>query len=661
MKSSNLSLILSAALGAAALDTALALAPWAEHWREAAPVLRLVPYTLIATIAGALVAAAAGWVLAARSGGRFTRSQTIAAACGGYLAAFAVLRWFGPPDSALLQTPNLWKPALAGAVGLAVGFVALGRPRVEAAMRVAGLALCGGAVLLWAAVYRLELPLTQTSGALVLAAATALIGMALIGAALGRVSIRTMAGATALVTATLALTGVWAGSWLSSYFMAVERPPAQSVADRPKIILISVDTLRRDALSIYNPRAETPHMDSLGADATVYDSAYSSQSWTLPSVASFLTGLPARTMELTGGNWRLPEAVTTLAERLSGDGYRTAAAVDNYWLRHQAGLSRGFQEYAAFPHDLRSLGARIETRMRPRLTTQLTDLAVRWMDRRRDESFFFWIHYFDPHNPYDAPADLTPAGRAPPGAMFPYDSVDFQGDWNRRNRRGESPEAASAELIDWYRELYRSEVRYVDREIGKLLRFLRSADIYDDALIVLVSDHGEQFWEHEKFGHGYSVADHTVRVPLLVKQPGGRGAGRVSTPVSTTRVFDDVLDVAGVGGEEACKRPASVGGGPVLIKSEVSEGVVDAIVDGRTKAIRPEGGGELKAYDLDADPGEHRPLDLSEERAAELTALLDMRLHEAAELRACLGLVEEAPEAMDPSLIERLKGLGYLQ
>ncbi|MGH7897931.1 MAG: sulfatase, partial [Candidatus Binatia bacterium] len=306
--------------------------------------------------------------------------------------------------------------------------------------------------------------------------------------------------------------------------IASMRPPSLAPAaetDRShgiaRVVLISIDTLRADSLSCYGGRGNvTPSYDALAADGVRFTNAVSPAPWTLPAVASIMTGLPPSAHTATDYSSRLPDSVRTLAERLREQGYATAAVVNNYFVGSEVNLAQGFDEFREFPkHTLgRSVGARLLRRSLPEWfredasTAELSRLAVEWLEGHAERDFFLWVHYYDPHEPYDPPKQFRPPPPAPPRIGW------------RLRALGQIHLGLlqpTAEEMAWIRKLYDAEVRYVDQGVGEIVAALKRLGLYDGSLILVVSDHGEEFWEHGRIGHGHTLYQEVLRVPLIVK------------------------------------------------------------------------------------------------------------------------------------------------
>ncbi len=315
----------------------------------------------------------------------------------------------------------------------------------------------------------------------------------------------------------------------------VDAPRAASARSVSKVLLLVVDTLRPDFLSCYREgAAPTPHLDALAADGILFENARSPAPWTLPAMASLMTGVSPDVHQLVDLRVRLPRALPTLAERMKHAGYRTAGIVHNPLLGPGLGMKRGFDEYVFFPRrDVSTplstwmkglFEVRSETRPEPGDAQQITSIACEWIAAHRDEDFFLWLHYFDPHYPYEPPAAHRPEG-PPPAAP---DGAPFQ-PFEVRAGRMVLDDVSRAKVREWYA----AEVAYVDECIGRLVRFLRDAGLYDESLLVFTSDHGEEFWEHGSVEHGQSLYDELLRVPLLIKPPRATESRRLHHSVST--------------------------------------------------------------------------------------------------------------------------------
>jgi arylsulfatase A-like enzyme len=446
-----------------------------------------------------------------------------------------------------------------------------------------------------------------------------------------------------------------------------------SVRTPKRIVLITVDTLRADALSAYRSNApRTAAIDRLADDGMVFEHAVAPAPWTLPSLTSILTGLSPEAHQATGFTSRVSASITTLAESLSAHGYYTTAIVHNDLLNPMNGLSQGFAEYTSLYEQwfANALGMRTLQTLAPAWfppaswpsNDDQTRLVEKWLASNRDRNFFLWVHYFDPHAPYAPPREYRVAEPlATIGPSFEGQKTAAQGFF--------VPSVPEREAI---RSLYDGEVRYVDANIGRVVATLQQLRLYDDALIVFTSDHGEEFWEHGRVGHGHSVYDELLRVPLIVKLPGAAERGRTAAAVSTASVTPTILDVSGIrydaGNVSAPSlRPLIDPAAGIYQPQPVVSGA--QIIFDRREAVLFDGfkyivstvDGHEELFDLQADPGErHSMAHSAPERLAQAHRLLEAHSAAAAGLRKRLRIEEGAIQA-DEDTVRRLRSLGYLK
>jgi arylsulfatase A-like enzyme len=440
-----------------------------------------------------------------------------------------------------------------------------------------------------------------------------------------------------------------------------------------RIILLTVDTLRADALSSYRPKApRTSAIDRLAGDGVVFDHALAPAPWTLPSLTSILSGLLPAAHQTTGFTSGVSRNITTVAEYLSERGYQTAAFVHNDLLNPLNGLSQGFGDYHTLyePWFADSLGMRTLQTLAPAWfppstwpsNDDETRLVEGWLESNRDRNFFLWVHYFDPHAPYTPPREYWTAEPLPSiGPSFEGQKTAMQGFF--------VPSVQEREAI---RSLYDGEVRYIDANIERVLGTLKRLHLYDDSLIVFTSDHGEEFWEHGRLGHGHSLYDELLRVPLIVKLPGSKQRGRTAVAVSTASVTPTILDASGIRYDAG---NVSVPSLLPLIDSAAGTYTEFPIVSGaqimfdRREAVFFEGykyivsavDGKEELFDLSADPREQNSVAaLAAGRIEQAHRLLQAHSASAASLRKRLRIEEGAIQA-DEDTVRRLRTLGYLK
>ncbi|TDI23442.1 MAG: tetratricopeptide repeat protein [Acidobacteria bacterium] len=402
------------------------------------------------------------------------------------------------------------------------------------------------------------------------------------------------------------------------------------------LLLITVDTLRADALGAYgDDHGATPRLDELAAGGVRFESAFAHATMTLPSHASILTGqYPFAHGVRDNGAFRLDDSRLTLAEVLHDAGYATAAFVGAFVLDRRFGLGQGFDHY---DDDYGASDQADDFHFVERRADQVLAPATTWVEQQ-DGRWFAWVHLFDPHVPYEAPD--------PFGARFPD-------------------------------EPYRGEVAYVDQALGDALDRLAETGALDDTLIVLTADHGESLGEHGERTHGVFAYNATLRVPLIMAAGQALEPGVFAAPVGHVDIVPSVLELLGVeipdtaqgrsllaySSPTAINEPRPRPGGSALYFESLNGYLTQnlapltGIVEGDYKFIElplPE------LYNLAEDPAEQHNLYL--EQPATATALRAT----LADLQAAAGagsddpLGDLRPAAMDAATRSRLEALGYL-
>lgn len=411
-----------------------------------------------------------------------------------------------------------------------------------------------------------------------------------------------------------------AGILAISLFASCGRQSIGSPSATMPVILISIDTLRSDHLPVYGYKGvATPAIDALRADSILYERAYSHVPMTLPSHVTILTGmLPADSGIRDNVGNRLSSSVPTLAELLKKNGYATGAAVSAFVLRHETGVSHGFDffEDSTKPVAAETVLGRIQ-----RPGGETLKAALPWLDAQGARPFFFFFHLYDPHTPYE-----------PPEPFFSR-----------------------------YPNHYDGEIAYSDSVIGDLIADLKRKDLYDKSLIILLSDHGEGLNEHGEEEHGMFLYRESLQVPLLVKLPKSRRGGTsVKTPVGLVDVFPTILDRTATPPPQTGHRPGQSllsyldGGAPQPVYSETlyprlhfGWSDMHSLIDGKDHFIRAP---QPELYNLAADPSELKNLVADDRRTY-------VRMRAAIE-----PFVKEltGPLGYDPEEAAKLAALGYV-
>jgi arylsulfatase A-like enzyme len=481
-------------------------------------------------------------------------------------------------------------------------------------------------------------------------------------------------------------------------------PRAAAGRSKPDVTLIVIDTLRADRLSCYgNARPTSPVVDAIAAGGTRFDDCVSQAPWTRPSMASLHTGLFPSTHGCNDLRDALPPEAFTLAEAMKAAGYVTAGfsanenvsptfgfgqGFDTFWNTNLQTLAR-FTMYGRLRHFLLKRLLHVDADAAKDDAETLTDHAIAWLGSGRDAPVFTYVHYLDPHWPY-APPEYLLGGPAPP--LRPYDAMVLT---NSRFPFASLPEPPP-DVVASGRDYYDAEIRYCDRAIGRLLAHLKTIGQLDpDDLLIVTADHGEQFYEHDSWGHGTSMFQEELRVPLVVSG-GAVPKGKVVAPtVRLIDVYPTILDLVGapippeipaqslkpllIGDEDASPRPAFSERISASLQGKLIAGKADAfswetmssLQLGRRKIIElrdPERDGELfyMSFDLDENPREKlqvRPpksgakLDRSDPAFTPDPKMVRYlkALQEAARAHALSHATTEVPEDQR----EILKALGY--
>lgn len=422
------------------------------------------------------------------------------------------------------------------------------------------------------------------------------------------------------------------------------------VAARPPILVYLIDTLRADHLGCYGyDRPTSPRIDRFAAGAVRFAGAIAQSSWTRSSVASLLTGLDPRRHGTVGRTDALPDGVDTLAERLARLGYETAAWSTNGNVSRVFGFAQGFDLFRSLPEQ--------RTFELHQLSDGLNEAAFPWLAARGRAPWFLYLHATDPHGPYTPREPFR--GRFAAGVDPALGAIETL---RALPGEGDSEPAGLAEALV---RLYDAEIAFNDHQFGRLLDRLEALGLYDDALIVLTADHGEEFRDHGGWQHGRTLYQEQLAVPLLVKLPGGRAAGTVvDTRVEHVDLVPTILDLLGeplpdgLDGRSlapALAAPGRLDPSPVAAHLDLDGRRLEAVIDGDLKLIRrlSEGPAGRRLFDLAADPGERHDL----ARARRVTAGLLDSLLMARRPQAAFAATEAAP---DDELAERLRALGYL-
>ncbi len=305
--------------------------------------------------------------------------------------------------------------------------------------------------------------------------------------------------------------------------------------NRPNFILISLDTLRADRLGCYGYHRQTsPNIDRFARDAFLFENCIAPTSWTLPSHTSVFTGLhPAAQgpLDILPAFRRVEARETTLSEVARQSGYLTAAYTEGGWVRGALGFAQGFELYSDGKSDI--TGDAENT----------FHHALMWVRKFSAQPFFVFIHTYQTHQPYNPPPRFA--------AMFDTGYTDPPDEdivYPKRNRSEPYNERIEA--------LYDGEVAFTDDVLGKLLDEVRKMNLLENTLIIVFSDHGEEFLEHGDFSHGNTLYDEVLKVPLIIRLAGDNPpSGRVTRQVSLTDLYATVVEMLQVEGSSPARTP----------------------------------------------------------------------------------------------------------
>jgi arylsulfatase A-like enzyme len=458
-------------------------------------------------------------------------------------------------------------------------------------------------------------------------------------------------------------------------------PAAPPAAGRTNLLLIVIDTLRADHLGSYGyARPTSPMLDGLAADGVLFERAFAQSSWTKPATASLLTGRCPSQHQTSSETARLPDGETTVAERLRPFGYRTAILSGNPWISPEYGFDQGVDDFISvyderfarqtlFMPLLRRAsqlaGGRMQLYNRVKYAvlgelsttardTRLVDEALRWLGLHGKAPFFLYLHMMSPHHPYDPPAPFdrfVPDKAHPPVKNYPRKSYRFF----------EGGAALPADDLADMLARYDGDVLHADSEVGRLLAGIERLGLASTTAVIVTADHGEEFFDHGNWGHGQSVYNELLWVPLIVRVPGdGPRGARVARPVSHGAVVPTLLDLAGAPREaSSCSLlPAAEGCADPLAELLYRYGEARALVHGDRKLVVLRDGATRRTalYDLTADPAEREALPADQADAVRLAAELDQRVQAAQRDRS-----DASTAVVDEETRRRLETLGYNQ
>ena len=421
-------------------------------------------------------------------------------------------------------------------------------------------------------------------------------------------------------------------------------PRGNRMSPPDNIVLISIDTCRADHLSCYGYfRKTTPNIDNIAEEGVLFENVISPVPTTLPAHCTMHTGtIPPYHGVHSNEDYVLGSSFTTLAELLQENGFATAAFVGSFVMGSQFGLNQGFDVYNDHVGQHRS-----SIGMTERIAEETNAQAFDWMNTHHQENFFLFLHYFDPHFPYEAPRRFEAQMRSSFQSNTPY------------------PTGTNVNTMELSID-YDAEISYVDHCIGQVIQELKRLGLYDSTLLVITADHGESLYEHKELTHSYYIYQSTIAVPLIFRLPGGPNGLRITDNAGLTDIVPTVCSLLDI-----VPPPVLHGNdlSPCILKKayEPAERAFYAesflptmyqcsplfsLLRGQYKYIQST---DPELYDLRVDPGELRNvIDLQPERARimqeELRSIIENTRNEQA----------QSERISDVETITHLQSLGYV-
>ena len=426
------------------------------------------------------------------------------------------------------------------------------------------------------------------------------------------------------------------------------------------LVLVTFDTLRADHVGTYGyDRPTTPNIDRFAERSVVFETAYSQAASTVPALTSLMTSrYPHQTGVLETYKYAVPEDEVTLAERMLDHGFHTGAVLGIGVLMPSRRLDQGFKDYSF---------TRYTNKQYWKTAPEITDEALVWLEENRAKPFFLWVHYFEPHQPYDVvPEEAQRRFLGEPSSHALLDGVEA----------GSQRYAYLKTKID----AYDGALAYVDSEFGRLLDRMEALGLFDDSMIVVSADHGETLGEHGQHGHVFGLWEPVVRIPFIVYAPGvqpSRVPGRAEQ-VDFVPTVIDAFDLARPAAEDGSRAGGLEGVVLPLPRSDdwrfwrsprvpeknayaetwFKNHRVASMVGARYKVIvdQPLDGSDAQVhlFDLIADP--HELADLSASRRDEASRLEeDLRAWMAGDFRTPDVIGKRSGE------LEMLQALGYVE
>ena len=416
----------------------------------------------------------------------------------------------------------------------------------------------------------------------------------------------------------------------------------------PNIVFIIIDTLRADHTHMGEGESrETPALKKLFEnDSAFFGSSYSNAPWTLPSISSMITSKYPSEIGVIKRNSKIDEKFITLAEVLKKNGYGTHGVITHIFLKKKYGLGQGFDTYL---EKIDSSDNNLLSITSPEVTSE----AIKIIEANREKPFFMFLHYFDPHYRY-----IDHEGKSTySGPFLPEEDESKKAEIIRKNQ-------FSSNDLDYFRECYRSEIRFTDKHIEIVIEKLKQQGLYDNTIIVIVSDHGEEFGERGTLGHGQSLFNEQTLIPFILKLPENYKKKITIRPqFSNIDISPTILDVAGISIPESFRGTSILNvKGSETVFMEVNEKKYDtlynqcAIVHKGWKLIKDFETNKFGLYDLEGDKPE-------KENRFEADKKVFFRMYKI--LKRYIRLIEDSKHTSQETKLtaeeqKKLETLGYI-
>jgi arylsulfatase A-like enzyme len=437
-----------------------------------------------------------------------------------------------------------------------------------------------------------------------------------------------------------ALTGLSPALWVSGCSKLLGK-------DRPNIIFIVIDTLRADYLPTYGHKINTaPYMDSLAREGVVFERVIAPSTWTKTSMASVVTGIGPAKHGVRSVNDMLPGKLTTIAEGLSAKDYQTIGVNANPWLQSMFGFDVGFDKYVSIPMRLHFYYP----------VWAINAKALSLMENVSSEKpVFLYLHLMDPHSPYvpKPPYYSAPPLEVPGSGAVPHAELE-----RRFRQEGLTEPEVLKKVIDFYE----GEIKTADAGIKQLYAELQKTGFLDNSVVIITSDHGEEFLEHGEVEHGKNFYPETYEVPLIFHAPGRLPAGkRIRSQVRLIDIAPTIFELANIRPPEAFEGKSLLPMDDKAIGPRIATGAVGlndsipnldytTVVTEEYLYIREKKNNKVEFYDLKKDPSALNDLGISHPKAALLARLEDT------------GNARSSQQTeLDAETIRQLESLGYLK